>query len=30
MGAIVANEAAGKPGLDGFMAGFERAPSWRR
>ena len=25
MGAIVANEAAGKPGLDGFMAGFERA-----
>ena len=25
MGAIVANEAAGKPGVDGFMAGFERA-----
>ena len=25
MGAIVANEAAGKPGLEGFMAGFERA-----
>ena len=25
MGAIVAHEAAGRPGVDGFMAGFERA-----
>ena len=25
MGAIVANQAAGKPGIEGFMAGFERA-----
>ena len=25
MGAIVAHEASGRPGLDGFMAGFERA-----
>ncbi len=25
MGAIVANAAAGRPGVDGFMAGFERA-----
>ena len=25
MGAIVAHEAAGKPGVEGFMAGFERA-----
>ena len=25
MGAIVAHEAAGKPGIEGFMAGFERA-----
>ena len=25
MGAIVANQAAGKPGVEGFMAGFERA-----
>jgi EmrB/QacA subfamily drug resistance transporter len=25
MGAIVAHEAAGRPGIDGFMAGFERA-----
>jgi EmrB/QacA subfamily drug resistance transporter len=25
MGAIVAHEAIGRPGLDGFMAGFERA-----
>ena len=25
MGAIVASEAAGKPGIEGFMAGFERA-----
>ena len=25
MGAIVAGEAAGKPGIEGFMAGFERA-----
>ena len=25
MGAIVANEASGRPGLDGFLAGFERA-----
>ena len=25
MGAIVADEASGKPGIEGFMAGFERA-----
>jgi hypothetical protein len=25
MGAIVAHEAIGRPGLDGFMAGYERA-----
>jgi hypothetical protein len=25
MGAIVAAEASGRPGIDGFMAGFERA-----
>ncbi|MGZ8782535.1 MAG: MFS transporter [Gaiellaceae bacterium] len=25
MGAIVANEAAGRPGIDGFMAGYESA-----
>ncbi len=25
MGAIVANQASGRPGVDGFMAGFERA-----
>jgi sugar phosphate permease len=25
MGAIVAHEAAGTPGIEGFMAGFERA-----
>jgi EmrB/QacA subfamily drug resistance transporter len=25
MGAIVANEASGRPGIDGFLAGFERA-----
>jgi MFS family permease len=25
MGAIVAHEASGRPGIDGFMAGFERA-----
>ncbi|HWL32445.1 MAG TPA: MFS transporter [Gaiellaceae bacterium] len=25
MGAIVANQASGRPGIDGFMAGFERA-----
>ena len=25
MGAIVANQAGGRPGVDGFMAGFERA-----
>ena len=25
MGAIVANEASGRPGVEGFMAGFERA-----
>jgi MFS family permease len=25
MGAIVANEASGRPGLEGFLAGFERA-----